>query len=239
MNARPRISIVTVVFNAAPIIEETVRSITVFQSDKIEYVVVDGGSKDGTLEILDRYRERIDTLVSGPDAGIYDAMNKAIDLCKGEYILNINAGDLLLVNPLEYLGDEVFARRPAFILFDVLLTDGSVVRSKKSFISRIANTFHHQGLLYRADGLLRYDLQYRVFADFDLNQRMLKSGATTIHRVPVVVCRHDIGGISHNRRHFQENFQIVRKNFGLPYVALAYLYYKFRGGRHRLKSLIR
>ena len=92
-DGRPLVSIVTVVFNGATTLERTIRSVLAQTYAPIEYIIVDGGSTDGTLDILRRYEDRIDLWVSGKDEGIYDAMNKGIDLCTGEWIGMINADD--------------------------------------------------------------------------------------------------------------------------------------------------
>lgn len=89
------ITVVTVVYNAENLIEETINSVinqTLF--DKVEYIVIDGNSKDKTLNVVNKYKSKIDILVSEPDSGIYDAMNKAIDLANGAWINFMNAGDL-------------------------------------------------------------------------------------------------------------------------------------------------
>ena len=89
----PFFSIITVVFNAEQHIEYTIQSVIEQNHANYEYIVIDGGSLDQTLAIIDKYRDKIDLLVSEADRGIYDAMNKGIQLAKGEYINFINAGD--------------------------------------------------------------------------------------------------------------------------------------------------
>lgn len=87
------VSIITVCFNAAETIETTIKSIVSQTYKNIEYIVVDGGSVDGTLQILEHYRKHISVIVSERDEGIYDAMNKGIDLAQGDFIGIINADD--------------------------------------------------------------------------------------------------------------------------------------------------
>ncbi len=89
----PLVSIVTVVYNGAATLEDTIRSVLAQDHSAIEYIVVDGGSTDGTLDILRRYEDRIDLWVSERDKGIYDAMNKGVALCTGEWVGLINADD--------------------------------------------------------------------------------------------------------------------------------------------------
>ena len=89
----PKFSIITVTYNAEKVLEDTIQSVISQTYHHVEYIIVDGASKDGTLAIIDRYRERIHTVVSEPDKGLYDAMNKGITLASGDYLCFLNAGD--------------------------------------------------------------------------------------------------------------------------------------------------
>ena len=89
----PKISIITVCFNAADIIEKTVLSVLSQSYTDYEYIIIDGGSTDGTMEVLNRYSKQIATIISEPDRGIYDAMNKGISKAHGEWVNFMNAGD--------------------------------------------------------------------------------------------------------------------------------------------------
>src|SRR5690606_7209080 len=91
--AGPLVTVALVCRNAAAVIEDTLKTIHGQTWPRRELVVVDGGSTDGTLDILGRHRDRIDRLVSEPDKGVYDAMNKAARLGRGDYVVFINAGD--------------------------------------------------------------------------------------------------------------------------------------------------
>ena len=89
----PKFSIITVTYNAEKVLEDTIQSVISQTYHHVEYIIVDGASKDGTLSIIDRYRSRIHTVISEPDKGLYDAMNKAISLAGGDYLCFLNAGD--------------------------------------------------------------------------------------------------------------------------------------------------
>ena len=91
----PKFSIITVTYNAAAVIEDTLQSVITQTYKNIEYIIVDGASTDRTMEIIGRYRKHIHTVVSEPDHGLYDAMNKGIRLATGDYVCFLNAGDEL------------------------------------------------------------------------------------------------------------------------------------------------
>ena len=96
MSAHPKFSIITVVYNNVRDIEHTLKSVVNQSYDHIEYIVIDGQSTDGTLEIIQKYRDKITVLLSEKDKGIYDAMNKGLALATGDYVLFLNSGDELI-----------------------------------------------------------------------------------------------------------------------------------------------
>jgi cellulose synthase/poly-beta-1,6-N-acetylglucosamine synthase-like glycosyltransferase len=100
---KPLISIITVVYNGEKFLEETIKSVINQTYDNVEYIIIDGGSSDGTIDIIKKYEDYIDYWVSEKDNGIYDAMNKGIDLATGIWINFMNAGDLFFDNTIEHL----------------------------------------------------------------------------------------------------------------------------------------
>jgi hypothetical protein len=101
---------------------------------------------------------------------------------------------------------------------------------------RYHNTIHHQSCFYRRGPQIRYDCEYRVFSDFDLNQRLVKEGRE-ISVSPEIVAEHDQGGASHQRTRFGEVFRIVNRNYGPFWVIISFLYFKISGFRYRLRQL--
>ena len=91
----PKFSIITVTYNAGAVLEDTIQSVITQTYKNVEYIIVDGGSKDRTLQIIEQYKEHIHTVISEPDKGLYDAMNKGIKLATGDYLCFLNAGDEL------------------------------------------------------------------------------------------------------------------------------------------------
>lgn len=227
----PLISIITVVYNGASELARTIESVLRLDYDNIEYIVVDGNSNDGTCEVLRHYETAIDYWCSEPDSGIYDAMNKGIELATGDFVYHLNIGDRVLRIPIEAL-----IKLPASgvcLACRVQLGSGLIFSSASGMNLRYRNTIHHQGCFYRRSPQFRYSTTYKVFSDFDLNQRLKKSGRV-IAVSSVIVAEHDSGGASHQRSHFSEVFQIVNTNYGPLWVAVCFLYFKLSGLRHRI-----
>ena len=118
----PKFSIITVTYNAEKVLEDTIQSVISQTYHHIEYIIVDGASKDGTLSIINRYRSRIHTVVSEPDKGLYDAMNKGIALASGDYLCFLNAGDCF--HDDDTLQQMVHEGKQAEIKNDTLYVDG-------------------------------------------------------------------------------------------------------------------
>jgi len=95
---KPLVTIITVVYNAASLLEKTIQSVLEQTYPNIEYIVIDGNSTDGTINIIKKYEDRINFWLSEKDEGIYDAMNKGIELAKGDWINFMNAGDKFYTN---------------------------------------------------------------------------------------------------------------------------------------------
>ncbi|MFV8333120.1 glycosyltransferase family 2 protein [Flavobacterium sp. GSP14] len=231
---RPIISIITVVFNAGMALEETIKSILNQENDSFEYLIIDGGSTDETIDVIKKYRDRISTWVSEPDKGIYDAMNKGIRLAKGKYICFINAGDLLSEIPI----NKVSKSTADLISFPVKLSNGNVFIPKVDFSLKIRNTLPHQGCYYKKTPELRYDTNFKVFSDFCLNQKMFKNKMVIEAFQDPIVAFHDMGGISHDKKYSKEIFKVVRQNFGLHYQLLSWVYFKKQGLKLRFNNII-
>lgn len=180
MNMSPEFSIVTVCLNEKETIGRTCGSICAQTCRDFEWIVIDGGSIDGTLDMLDHCRDRITHLVSEPDEGIYDAMNKGARLASGRYLLFLNAGDELAdCHVLQTVSDAAVAD----IVFGDLVfayTNGTqrVIRFpgniEKNWL--LKNMFPHQATFIKRSVLLEhggYDVSYRLAGDYELFCRLL------------------------------------------------------------------
>lgn len=231
----PLVSIITVVFNAAIDLPPLLESITERLGDYAECIVIDGGSQDGTVDLLRSWDSRIDYWISEPDAGIYDAMNKGIAAARGEYILHLNEGDRLNYLPISEL-QHCLAEGVDVASFSVLLDSHKLFQPTTGFLLRLENTWHHQGTFYRRAVHLRYDTEYRVFGDFELNQRLSREGKS-VRLFPKVVATHREGGISMSGLGFGEIYRSIRNQFGILHALLAFFWYKYKGMRERIRRL--
>jgi glycosyltransferase involved in cell wall biosynthesis len=234
---KPLISIITVVYCARQDLSGLIESVARLMTDQVEFILIDGGSNDGTYELLRQYDSVVDYWVSEPDKGIYDAMNKGIAAAQGTFLFHLNAGDRLRHIPAKEL--EAAASRGADVVaFRVLIDDKREFRPTHGFALRLKNTLHHQGTFFRREGFPVYDLSYRVFADFDANQRIALQGAR-IEIFEHVVASHSSGGLSdvNNPANVSEYFRIIEKNYGRMHLPAAWLLCKWRGLGARLSRI--
>lgn len=247
---RPLVTIVTVVFNGARQIEATIQSVISQTYDNIEYIVVDGGSDDGTLEILRKYEDRIDYWMSERDAGIYDAMNKGVDLAGGTWINFMNAGDSLFD---ENTISSIFSDRAQTHGIDVIYGDVLMVYPQYGDMSKIRKAgrlsdlwkgmqFSHQSVLISAEYIKRnkFNPAYRLAADFDLLYSAYRQNRPFFYTGQILAST-SAGGASdiQRARVYRERLRIVsREDSKVP----AMLYYSIRMvdacGRWALKRVL-
>lgn len=230
------VSIITVVYNGVDLIDDTLKSVLSHDLNTFEYVIIDGGSTDGTVEIINKYLDKISVFVSEPDKGIYDAMNKGISLSSGNFIGFINCGDKLLKLPLK----EILNNSDTFInCFPVLLSSGSVMFPSIGRLLKVKNTLPHQGCFYKKSDTLIYDTKYKIFSDFSLNQNVYKNKQQISVFDSPVVAFHDEGGVSHDKRYSKEIFEVVKANYGLHFQILSWFYFKKQGVLKRVKNFFK
>lgn len=179
----PSISVITVVYNGEDFLEKTICGILNQNYKNFEYIIIDGGSSDGTLDIIKKYEDKIDYWISEKDSGIYDAMNKGIDLSKGDWINFMNAGDTFYNS--EVL-KEIFSNQE--ISADLIYGNAVLIEKDGKFSNKIASTdldnlwkqakFGHESLFVKSKILKenKFNLYYSVAADYDFIMKCFHTG---------------------------------------------------------------
>lgn len=189
----PLFSIITVTYHAESVLEETILSVVSQTYHNIEYIIVDGASKDRTLSIVNKYRDKIQAVVSEPDKGLYDAMNKGLKMAKGEYVCFLNAGDTFHEDDTLQL--IVHQLNKSNVLPDVIYGETALVDAQRHFVRmrrlQTPDTLNwksfrqgmlvcHQAFIAKRALTETYDLNYRFSADFDWCIRVMKK-ASLLH----------------------------------------------------------
>lgn len=225
--ATPFITVITVVFNGVETLEKTILSVINQTSKNIEYIIIDGGSDDGTLDIIRKYDYAINFWISESDLGIYDAMNKGIKEANGEYTIFMNSGDLLFDN-------KVLLEIHSFLIFDLVYGNHALywgdphnykVVDVCAFKDKRNIPFCHQALFTRTKllKLITFDLQYSIASDYDQYLRLKHMGAKISH-VPLVISLYLDGGLSSNsRKKLIKEYYNITKRYNKYYSLLIYI----------------
>ena len=230
---KPSISIITVVYNAATSIEYTIQAVLALTYPNKEYIIIDGGSTDGTVDIIKRYERQISKWVSGPDAGLYDAMNKGLEMSKGDFVWFINAGDApASPDVLErvftgnsyadiYYGDTMIIDENGKKIGRRRLSPPSALKWKDF---RKGMLVSHQSFIASRKVVKKYDLRYKFSSDFDWCLYALKN-ASKVQNTHLILSFFRDGGITKKNiiPGLKERFQIMVKNYGLISTLLAHL----------------
>ena len=244
----PIITIITITYNAELYLDRTLKSVQLALArikdySQVQYLIIDGGSKDNTLNIAKNYTGLISKIISEPDRGLYDAMNKGMKLAKGKYLWFLNAGD-------EIYDPSVLAK-----LFSSFETDADVFYSDAMFVRedgtevglRSAFTPHalptklkwqdfalgmkvcHQSFIAKHEIAPPYD-ETNLSADIDWEITCLKNASKT-QFLSFVLCKYLLGGVSvqSHRRSLTDRFNVLRKHFGLISATLNHVLIFWRG----------
>ncbi|MFV5685829.1 glycosyltransferase family 2 protein [Flavobacterium sp. GB2R13] len=196
----PLISVVTVVYNAVITLEETILSVINQTYSNIEYIIIDGGSTDGTIEIIKKYEHKIAYWISEPDNGIYDAMNKGIEKATGVWLNFMNAGDCfydysIITKFLENLNPD------SYIVFgdsQMILETGNYIRKAMPPSNKNHMPFVHQSVFSKTNLLKinRFETIYKICADHNFFYTVYNLGYK-FQYIPVIISKCDaINGVS-------------------------------------------
>jgi len=217
-----KISIITTTYNSAKTVESTIKSVLNQVGAEIEYIIIDGGSTDGTLEIIGKYKDRIARVVSEPDGGMYDAMNKGIGLATGEVIGILNSDDFYISNDVIETVLKEFEKTGADSVWgDIIVVNkddvNKVVRNWKS--SPYTEGAFQKGWhpphpaffvkkeIYNKYGLFRTDMS--TWADYELQLRFLEKNKISSIYIPQILLKMREGGWSN-----KSYWHLLKANFG-------------------------
>jgi glycosyltransferase involved in cell wall biosynthesis len=224
---KPFVSIITVVFNGGNDLEKTILSIKKQNFQNLEYIIIDGGSKDNTLEVIRKYSDTIHQWISEPDKGLYDAMNKGLKMATGEYIWFLNAGDLLYSRfTLENIYQIHLTKAADIYYGETIIVDYAgheiglrrqTVPEKLTWKSlKMGMVVSHQAFIVRRTIAPLYNLKYKYSADIDWVIFCLKHASGIINCCQIL-CRFLDGGRSKQTiiPSLKERFAIMVQYYGL------------------------
>lgn len=227
-NSSPVLSIITVTYNAAPFIIPTIESVLSQSYENIEYIIIDGDSKDATKQLIQNYQSHLAQFISEPDEGLYDAMNKGIKLATGDFLLFLNAGDTLY-NDNTIASSFMHYQKTVDVLYgETMMID----EARKSIGTRSETTRRklpknmiwkdmkygmvvcHQSFIVRKD-IAPYYIMNNLCADIDWVINCLKA-ARKIVNTNQIIANFLIGGLSkqHQQKALKDRYFVYKKQFG-------------------------
>ena len=232
-----KVTVVTVVFNNIGGIRATIESV-INQTLPCEYIIIDGESTDGTVDIIKEYDAYIDYWVSKPDNGIYDAMNKGIKAATGEWILFMNSGDTF---HNEYVLERIFSQsyndNVGVIWGNTdLYREGKYVTKYKNrpFYEHLSTAFRGVGICHQSTFVrtslakqLMFDTSYRITADFNMMYLIYKQGYTFVHN-PITISHFDLSGVSStnaSKIFLTETKRVIHNKYNRLYYWCQFIYY--------------
>jgi len=223
-----KVSVITVCLNSSEYLEDAIRSVEEQTYENIEYIIIDGGSKDGTHEILRRYSNRINKIIIEKDKGVFDAMNKGINIASGEIIYFLNSDDKLC-------GNNVIKNAVSFFIenkeADFIYGDIEVVNpvDNFSYIERypdrigkwlfITKTIPQPGSFFKAACFKKcgyFDINYKFSADHDWYLRAIFLKKLKAMHIEDCISVFRLGGLSNNRKYARDYFlerKVIEKKY--------------------------
>jgi glycosyltransferase involved in cell wall biosynthesis len=242
---KPKLSIISVVYNNVRDIERTVKSVVNQTYSNIEYIVIDGASTDGTLDVLYRYQLQIAKLVTEKDKGIYDAMNKGLALATGDYVLFMNSGDELYAHDTVA---QVFASADDADIYygetEMIDDAGNSLGQRRHKAParftwrdfKYGMSISHQAIYIRRALVEPYKPQYQLSADIDWILTAAKKARKVVN-VNRYVAKYLVGGMSKkkHRQSLLERFDIMKRHYGLLLTVFNHAVIAFNLGWYWLK----
>lgn len=195
----PKLSVITINYNNRDGLKKTIESVVDQTFKDFEYIIIDGGSTDGSVNVIKEYADRIDYWVSEPDKGIYNAMNKGIDVAKGEYCIFMNSGDTFYDNDV-YKNVNVVLDGTDIIYGNTLNSDGSWQYNIKEITLKTLykTSIAHQSTFIKTTLLKKYhyDETLKIVADWKFFLQTLIIDNSSYKGIDINVCVYDMYGFS-------------------------------------------
>jgi len=237
---KPKLSVITIVYNNARDIERTMLSVLNQTYANIEYIIIDGLSTDGTLDIIHKYDDKISKLISERDKGIYDAMNKGLSVATGDYVLFMNSGDELFADDTVA---KIFATAENADIYygetEMIDDAGNSLGQRRHKAPQQFNwrgfkfgmSISHQAIYIKRSIIEPYNLQYQLSSDIDWIIRAAKK-AEKIVNVNQYVAKYLVGGMSkkRHRQSLKERFDIMKQHYGLVLTVFNHVIIAFNLG---------
>ena len=224
----PRLSVITVTYNAGEVLEKTLQSIFEQSFDDYELIIIDGKSTDSTLEIIQNHSDNIHYWISEPDSGIYDAMNKGLAVASGEFIQFLNAGDFYCDNRVL---SDIFTDvddKPTLLYGDIqiLKTDGTYSYQTASeftldnLLERGTGVLCHQAMFVRRSQAPYYDCKYKFKAELNWYFDLVELPGFTFKHIARPVVYYALGGFGY--KYFLRNrldwIRLIYRRYGIGTV---------------------
>ena len=237
------ISIITITYNAEQFLERTIQSILAQTDQDFEYIIVDGKSKDGTLGIASTYKNRVNQLISEPDKGLYDAMNKGLKLAKGDFVWFMNAGDEINDNQaVEKIYQAISDKIDVLYGDTFFVDDDGNIQGLRSEITphglpkdlkwqdmKLGMLVCHQAFIARKS-IAPFYMKNNLSADIDWEIECLKR-ANKVQYLDFVVAKYLTGGVSNQqlKRSLLDRYEVLKKHFGVVGAIIAHVQILWRG----------
>jgi glycosyltransferase involved in cell wall biosynthesis len=230
---KPLITVVTVVFNGEEHLDQAILSVLNQSYDNVEYIIIDGGSTDKTIEIIKKYENAIDYWVSEPDKGIYDAMNKGVFCTKGEYILHLNSDDFLEDNVLVKIVKEIEKNQG----FDVYHGSFLIHTDEKNSIKKVGHGFlptsipaYQPATFVRLSAINKrewFDAKYKIAADFKFFKELQLQGLKFL-RLDLLITHFAVGGASSDNKLRMSELKAILIELNYPKITVNLLIYRIQ-----------
>jgi glycosyltransferase involved in cell wall biosynthesis len=221
-------SIVTVVFNDVDHIEQTIKSILNQSYRNIEYIIVDGGSTDGTVDVINKYQKNITTFISEKDEGIYFAMNKGIKLAKGEYIIFINSGDVFYKkNVISDIAKTPLYPDIIYGAYEVVYPNHQKIIKNHTLNVNFVMNISHQAIFAKRQLLLEnlFDTHFKIAADAKFIYSCYSNGKSFL-KTPLIISTVSSGGLSDNNKLAIKEYYEIKKSINSNLKLLLIYWYK-------------